>query len=314
MQAQTMLTLDAPDHTRLRRLSLKAFTPRVIEAMRDDIAAVVTSLLDDASASPDARFDFMGALAAPLPAMVIAQLLGIPPQDWAQFKRWSDGLIGFNITQEKIDNFYELGQYLGARISERRQDPQDDLISGLVAAREQHDLLSEDELIGQCVILLVGGHERTTYALGNAAYRLLVDRDSWHRLPELSIETATEELLRHDSPFQALSRRAKEAVDIAGETIGAGETIWLWIAAANHDPAQFASPDLIDLSRQENRHLSFGLGPHYCLGAALARIELQIALSTVRERFPALRLESETVDLKRDGAIRGPQSLLVTTA
>jgi cytochrome P450 len=311
MQAQTMLTMDAPDHTRLRRLSLKAFTPRVVEAMRSDIQAVVETLLDDASASDDTRFDLMTTLAAPLPAMVIAQLLGIPPQDWAQFKRWSDGLIGFNITQEKIDNFYALGQYLRARIDERRLAPRDDLISGLVAAREQNDVLTDDELVGQCVILLIGGHETTTYAIGNGAYRLLADRGFWERLPEYSIETATEELLRYDSPFQALSRRAKEPMEVGGKRIAAGDTIWLWIAAANHDPEQFPAPDSIDLARQENRHLSFGLGPHYCLGAALARLELQTAFATLRQRFPTIRLVSESVDWKRDSAIRGPQTLLV---
>ena len=133
-------------------------------------------------------------------------------------------------------------------------------------------------------------------------------------LPHISVETAVEELLRYDSPFQSLSRRASVDFELEGEDIAAGDTLWLWIAAANHDPAQFNAPERIDLTREENRHLSFGLGPHFCLGVALARLELQIALATLRQRFPRLRLESETADWKRDGAIRGPQSLLVTTA
>lgn len=313
MQSGMMITMDAPDHTRLRRLALKAFTPRVVEAMRDQIQTLVNDLLDTAQTGGAGGFDVMADLAAPLPAIVIAQLLGIPSTDWARFKRWSDGIIGFNITQEKIDNFAELGQFLRDRIAERREAPRADLISGLVAARDQDDALSEDELIGQCIILLVGGHETTTFALGNAVSRLLVDRQLWESLPSLPIEGAVEELLRYDSPFQSLSRRAIAPIAIDGHQIEPGATVWLWIAAANHDPRQFPEPERIDLGREENRHLSFGLGPHYCLGAALARLELQIAIAALRERFPALRLASETVDWKRDGAIRGPRSLPVLT-
>lgn len=175
MQAQTMLTMDAPDHTRLRRLSLKAFTPRVVEGMRGDIQAVVDSLLDEAAAEGDG-FDLMARFAAPLPAIVIAQLLGAPATDWARFKRWSDGIIGFAVTQEKLDNFHELSQYFAEQIAARRREPRDDLLSGLIAARDEEDALTEDELIGQCVILLVGGHETTTFSIGNAVYRLLAER------------------------------------------------------------------------------------------------------------------------------------------
>ncbi len=314
MQTLTMLTMDAPDHTRLRRLSLKAFTPRIVAGMRDGIQTIVDSLLADPARQEGARFDVMADLASPLPAMIIAQLLGIPSEDWASFKRWSDGIIGFNITQEKLDNFYELGQYLVARIAERRGHPGTDLISGLINARDQDDALSEDELVAQCVVLLVGGHETTTFALGNAIYRLLTDPPLWENLPRVSIETAVDELLRYDSPFQSLARRANVDLEVGGQAIAAGDTIWFWIAAANRDPAQFTSPEHIDLRRKENRHLSFGLGPHYCLGAALARLELQVALATLRQRVPTLRLVSDTVEWKRDGAIRGPQSLLVSAS
>jgi cytochrome P450 len=314
VQEQTMLTMDAPDHTRLRRLALKAFTPRVVDGMRDDIETIVNGLLDDMASRMGERFDVMAELASPLPAMVIASLLGLPAADWPSFKRWSDGIIGFNITQQKLDSFHELGQYLLARIEERRIQPTGDLISGLIAARDEHDTLTEDELVAQCVILLVGGHETTTFALGNAVYRLLADPSLWESLPHTPIDTAVEELLRYDSPFQSLSRRANVDLELKDEVIAAGDTVWLWIAAANHDAAQFDAPERIDLTREENRHLSFGLGPHYCLGAALARLELQIALATLRQRFPRLRLESETADWKRDGAIRGPQSLMVTAA
>jgi cytochrome P450 len=249
MQSGMMLTMDAPDHTRLRRLALKAFTPRVVEHMRGEVRAIVDQLLDDAGSS----FDVMQAVAAPLPAMVIARLLGIPEADWAQFKTWSDGLIGFNITREKVSNFARLGDYLREQIAQRRVEPRDDLISDL----------------------------------------------------------AVNELLRLDSPFQALSRRTIENVEMDGHQLAAGLTVWLWIAAANRDPSRFAVANALDFARKDNRHLSFGLGPHYCLGAALAQLEIGVALEAMRQRWPALHLEPGGVTWKADGAIRGPSSLAV---
>lgn len=307
MQSGLMLSMDAPDHTRLRRLALKAFTPRVVEQLRSEVHDIVEQLLDAAGSS----FDVVKAIAAPLPTMVIARMLGIPQGDWARFKTWSDGLIGFNITQEKIDNFAQLGNYLREQIESRRTEPRDDLISHLVAARDDDDGLTEDELIGQCIILLVGGHETSTYALANAVLRLLERPRRWHDLPGIPIELAVNELLRYDSPFQALSRRTMQDVDLEGHLIPAGSTVWLWIAAANRDPARFPAPDLLDLARQDNRHLSFGLGPHYCLGAALAQLEIGVALEAMRQRLPALRLSRGSVVWKTDGAIRGPAALTV---
>ncbi|MCC7024368.1 MAG: cytochrome P450 [Thermomicrobiales bacterium] len=315
LQAGMMLTMDAPDHTRLRRLALQAFTPRVVAGMRGDIQRIVDDLIDAAPVASDGTIDLMAAIAAPLPAIVIARLLGIPEQDWPRFKRWSDGIIGFNLTPQKVESFHELGGYLLARIAERRQDPArwNDLLSGLIAARDEQDALTEEELVGQCVILLVGGHETTTFAIGNALYRLLSRPERWEQLASIAIEPAVEELLRFDSPFQALSRRAATEFTWGGHRIAPGATIWLWIAAANHDPAQFPNPETIDMTRTENRHLSFGLGPHFCLGAALARLEIQIALATLHKRYPGLRLATEAVAWKQDGSIRGPQHLPVRT-
>lgn len=307
MQAGMMLSMDAPDHTRLRRLALKAFTPRVVEKLRGEIGDIVGQLLDAAGS----RFDVMPAIAAPLPAMVIARLLGIPESDWAQFKAWSDGLIGFNITQEKVANFARLGAYLREQIAQRRISPRDDLISHLVAARDENDALTEDELIGQCIILLVGGHETSTYALGNAILRLLEAPTHWQELPAFPIVLAVNELLRFDSPFQALSRRTVEDIEMDGHQIASGSTVWLWIAAANRDPERFEDPNNLDLARANNRHLSFGQGPHYCLGAALAQLEIEVALDAMRQRWPDLRLEPAGLAWKTDGAIRGPSSLAV---
>lgn len=307
MQSGMMLSMDAPDHTRLRRLALKAFTPRVVEHMRGDIRAIVEQLLE----AVESRFDVMPAVAAPLPAMVIARLLGIPQEDWALFKLWSDGLIGFNITPAKVSNFARLGDYLREKIAMRRTEPQVDLISHLVAARDENDALTEDELIGQCIILLVGGHETSTYALGNAVLRLLEEPGRWAELPAVPIDRAVNELLRYDSPFQALSRRTTEDVEMDGHQIAAGSTVWLWIAAANRDSKRFAEANTLDLDRVDNRHLSFGQGPHYCLGAALAQLEIGVALEAMRHRWPALHLEHDGVNWRTDGAIRGPAALAV---
>lgn len=307
MQSGMMLTMDAPDHTRLRRLALKAFTPRVVEQLRCEVRTLVDGLI----ASVDSRFDVMQTIAAPLPTMVIARLLGIPQEDWARFKTWSDGIIGFNITQEKVSNFARLGDYLREQIALRRADPRDDLISHLVAARDEDDALTEDELIGQCIILLVGGHETSTYALGNAVLRLLEAPERWANLPNVPIDLAVNEFLRYDSPFPALSRRTIDNVELDGHQVEAGATVWLWIAAANRDPQRFTDASTLKLARTENRHLSFGLGPHYCLGAALAQMEIGVALEAMRQHWPTLRLEPDGVTWKTDGAIRGPASLIV---
>ena len=208
VQEQTMLTMDAPDHTRLRRLALKAFTPRGRrDARRHRNDRQWSSRRFGIAQGGAVRRD--GGTCSPLPAMVIASLLGLPAADWPSFKRWSDGIIGFNITQQKLDSFHELGQYLLARIRERRIQPTGDLISALISAWDEHDALTEDELVAQCVILLVGGHETTTFALGNAVYRLLADPPLWESLPHIPIETVVEELLRYDSLFHRLAPRER---------------------------------------------------------------------------------------------------------
>ncbi|MCC6315412.1 MAG: cytochrome P450 [Thermomicrobiales bacterium] len=303
-----MITRDAPAHTRLRGLVNTAFTPRVVARMGDGIAASVANLLDAAQAR-GGELDVMRDLAYPLPAIVIARLLGLPETEWPMFKRWSDGLIGGALSDAQIDNFYELGRYLQQAIAWRRAAPHDDLIGGLVAARDNDDALSDDELISQLVVLLIGGHETTSYAIGNAVRRLLQLDGAWTGLTDDELPVAIEELLRYDPPFQGLARLATEDCDIGGARIQHGQSVWCWIGGANHDPARFPDPDTLHLDRADNRHLTFGVGPHFCLGAALARLELRITLTTLRQRYPTLRLTSEQIDWNRASFIRGPRTL-----
>lgn len=307
-----MLTMDPPDHTRLRRLVSAAFTPRVVERLRGEVQSLVDDLLDRAEATGPA-FDLVRGFSYPLPTIVIAQLLGVPAADWERFKRWSDPGISFARDPRAITNAIALGGYLRAAVAHRRVDPGDDLISALIAARDQGDVLSDEELIGQCQLLLVAGHETTSYAIASAVLDLLRQPGAWASLAERPIEVAVEELLRYDSPFQTLNRRATADIEVPGGSIPAGALVWLWLGAANHDPAQFANPDDLDLGRRENRHLAFGLGIHFCLGAALARLEMQAALATLRQRYPRLRLVDPVVTW-RDPAIRGPKTLPVRWA
>lgn len=306
----TMLTTDPPDHTRLRRIVAAAFMPRVVSQMRGTIEACVTELLDDASARGDG-LDVVRDLAYPLPTIIIAALLGLPVEDWSRVKALSDGLITFFPQQRNFDQLYELHTYWRALMAERRDAPRDDLLSALIAARVDGEVFSDDELIGQLTLLLVAGHETTTYALGSAVLHLLEHPGLWESLPEFPIESAVEELLRFDPPFQALGRVAASDVALGGVSIRAGDHVQLWLAAANRDPAHFPDPDRLDLGRDKNRHLTFGLGTHFCLGAALARLELQTALTVLRDRYPRLALAAEEVARRNDSAIRGPAALPV---
>lgn len=315
MMGSMMLTKDGKDHSRLRGLVQAAFTPRVIERLRSDVQSLVDNLLDEATARDASGFDLVPDLAMPLPAIVIARLLGVPEEDWATFKRMSDGIIGGELGPQKFANFHALGQYLQRAVDQRRAAPTDDLIGGLVAAQlDDGDALSDDELIAQVVALMVGGHETTTYALGSAIVNLLRTPGAWAGLGESTTPAAVEECLRFDPPFQSLARRAATDVELAGQVIRENDTVWCWIAAANRDPARFPDPERFDPARADNRHLSFGLGPHFCLGAALARLELQTAIAALRQRFPDLRLREDEVAWNTVSMVRGPRNLPLVVA
>ncbi len=314
-----MLFMNPPDHTRLRGLVARAFTPRMVEGMRPAIQQIANELLDVVEAN--GRMELIRDYAFPLPAIVIATMLGVPPEDRDQFNRWSEQfgslLDGGNIVMEDafqaLYGISEFLDYFRNIIRERRSAPKDDLLQAMINAREQGDALSEDELLGNCVLLIAAGHGTTMHLIGNGTLALLRNPQQRRRLeeqPEL-ISSAVAELLRYDSPVQMTSRRAKSDLQIGDKHIGEGQEVLMCLGAANHDPQQFAEPEKLLLNREENRYLSFGLGIHFCLGAPLARLEGEIAFSTLLGRFPGLRLESEEVEWDSSMVFRGLKQLPV---
>jgi len=314
--AKSMLVSDPPDHTRLRTLVQQAFTPRMIDQLRPRIAAIV----DDLLAQTDETFDVVEDLAYPLPVIVIAELLGIPPEDRQTFKDWSatlaaslDPLVTPELMDQATAARQALHAYLRGIIAERRRAPKSDLISALVAAEERGDVLTEPELVVMCSLLLVAGHETTVNLIGNGTLALLHHPTEMQRLqatPAL-LGSAIEELLRFDAPVQMTGRIVTEDLRIGGQPIRRGDFVLPLLGAANRDPAQFSEPDTLNLARNPNPHVGFGRGIHFCLGAPLARVEAQIAIGALLERFPNLRLNG--APLRRDQiTLRGLASLPVT--
>lgn len=300
-RAPTMLTSDPPEHTRLRRLVSKAFTARAVEDLRPRIAEIVAHLLADIRR--EGRADLIASLAYPLPVIVIAEMLGVPPEERDRFKRWSDDVAatlggpfaGAEAIERGATAVQELASYLREVIAQRRRQPRGDLISGLIAAEEQGQALSEDEILSTSMLLLIAGNETTTNLIGNGVLALLRHPDQLQRLrddPSL-IRSAVEELLRYAGPVQGTARVATEDVEIGSRRIAAGQVVFALLAAANRDPAQFAEPDRLDIGRQPNPHVAFGDGIHFCLGAPLARAEAQEAISGLLQQLPSLALDGE---------------------
>ena len=317
--AKSMLVSDPPDHTRLRALVQKAFTPRMVEQLRPRIIAIVGELLDRI-AQRDGAFDVIADFAHPLPVVVIAELLGVPAEDRVRFSEWSavlaaslDPLVSEDLANRVPGARDAVDAYLRGIIAERRKQPRSDLISALVAAEERGDVLSEPELVVMCRLLLIAGHETTVNLIGNGTNALLRHPDQFAKLREDPglITSAIEELLRYDSPVQMTGRIATEPVQFDGHTVQPGEWILPLLGAANHDPAQFADPERLDITRNPNAHVAFGRGIHFCLGAPLARLEGQIAIGALVRRFPSLALAGEPVRRKQI-TLRGLQSLPVT--
>lgn len=287
----SMLTLNPPEHTRLRRLVSGTFTARRVQMLRPAIERMVADLLDDLTGETD----FVGAFAFPLPVNVIGELLGVPAADRSRFQTlirdWSQvvEVITPEVLAQADPAAATLREYLGGLAEERRRAPQDDLISALVAAEEAGDRLTHDELVTMAALLFGAGFETTTNLLGNGLVALLSH-------PEQAIgdpASAVEELLRYDSPVQLTSRVAYEDVELGGTTVSAGERVVAYLGAGNRDPERFADPHRLDLNRRDNAPLSFGGGIHYCLGAPLARLEAQVAFPALFARFPRLALSSE---------------------
>ena len=318
--ATWMQYYDPPEHTRLRTLVHKAFTPRSVARLHGRIERIVDELLD--AAVDGGRMELIGQFAYPLPAIVVAELLGVPPEDRDRFKRWGDDIaeflegVGENypaITRRANRSVIALTEYLGGLFAERRREPREDLISALVQVSDGGDRFSEAELFGMCSFMLEAGHESTTGLIGNGLLALLRHPDQMDRLrhdPSL-IQSAVEELLRYDSSIQRISRVAVRDFELRGKRIAKGARIWAMIGAANRDPAQFPDPDRLDLARENNRHVAFGYGIHHCVGAPLARLEAQIAFAALLRRLPNLRLLEQAPEWQQGVSLRALKSLRV---
>lgn len=311
---------DPPKHTMLRRLMVDAFTPRAIEALRPNIREIIATLL--ARVSGHDRFDLIGEFAYPLPASVIAHILGVPPKDIEQFRGWSDDLAtvvgSARLTEGRYERGYralcELTAYFQRITRERRgSGAEGALIDHLIAARDADGQLSEAELIANCVLLMFAGHETTTNLIGNGMIALLQNPDQLDRLRADSglIPSAIEEMLRYESPAQTGTRIALEDLDIGGQKITKGERVFLFLNAANRDPEVFEDPDKFDIARSPNRHISFGYGIHFCIGAQLARVEGQMAVAALIDRFPDLALADPVLDWDDSLVLRGVRTLPV---
>lgn len=313
---QNMLFLDPPEHTRLRALVSPAFTPQAVAALQARIQGIIDVLLDDI---PDPTgFDLMAVLASPLPVIVMATLLGIPTQDRAQFKHWSDRrsrLLEPTLTAPELREAnlaaHAMDAYFREIIAQRRLAPQDDLISTLVAAEEAGEKLTLDEVLVMLRLLLIAGNETTTNLIGNGMLALLRHPEQLQLLRETPalMEQAIEELLRYDTPVQVDARNVREDVDIGGRHMTKGQGIVLLLGAANHDAEVFSHPERLDLTRREAPHLSFGRGVHYCLGAPLARLEARLTLTALLQRFPSLQLQTDAPCFKDNVVLRGLRTL-----
>ncbi len=313
----SMLDLDPPDHTRLRSLVSKAFTPRSIAELGPRIQQIVDELLN--AVEGKTRFDLIDSFAFPLPVIVIAEMIGVPTQDLEQFKDWSNDIVLSLepiLTEEQRVRFrqseQELYEYFEGIIAQRRRTPQDDLVSALLAAEEEGDKLSHEELLATLLLLLVAGNETTRNMIGNGMLALLRNPEELWRLrnnPDL-LDSAIDELLRYDSPVQLDGRTVVEDLELGGKRMRAGQQVVAVIGAANRDPGAFSEPDRLDIGRKEKSHISFGRGIHFCLGASLAMLEGRIAFASLLEHFSSIRLAAEPRQRKQV-VLRGVEDLLV---
>ena len=317
----SMLDRDPPDHTRLRSLVSKAFTPRVVEGLRPRIQAIVDDLI--ARAEPAGSMDLIEEFAYPIPVNVICEMMGVPVRDHERFKGWSlDIARGLDsiwlppdseIPRRSVAARHAISGYFRELIDQRRTSPRGDLLSALIAAEEAGDKLNEEELLATCILILIAGHETTVNLIGNGVLALLRHPAELSRLratPGL-ITSGVEELLRYDGPVQRTARVASADATIGGHTIPQGDMVMPFIGAADRDPAHFPEPDRLNLSRADNRHIAFGWGIHFCLGAPLARVEGQIAIDTLVRRLPRLALIGDSVEYRQSLTLRGLKTLPV---
>jgi cytochrome P450 len=321
--AATVLFSDQPVHTRLRKLVMKAFTPRRVREFEPQIRRLVSNLLDQVRGR--GKLDVIPDLATPLPVMVIAGMLGVPTEQYEMFKHWSDLIIevdntlpGQPIPDEARQANHDLRAYFADQIERRRREPGDDLVSALVAAHEENESLSADELLAFVVLLLLAGNETTTNLIGNGMLALGRNLDQLRglRRDRLLMPSAIDEMLRYDGPVQSTVRYATQDLDIDSTKIPKGTSIFVIIAAANRDPAHFSDPDKFDVSRTPNDHVAFGEGIHFCIGSALARLEAAVALEMVLDRFPNLKLADPNAPVTYKGSyfLRGLSELPMSIA
>jgi pimeloyl-[acyl-carrier protein] synthase len=315
-----MLFLDPPNHGRVRGLASKAFTPRRVEVLRSHIQDITNDLLD--AVQDKRQMDVIADLAYPLPAIVTAELLGVPTSDWKQLTTWSGDfaqvLGNFQHNPERapkvMQSLEEMVAYFRAAVRDQRERPRDGLISALVSAEIDGDRLTEEELVANIIVTMVGGQETTTNLIGNGLLTLLRHRDQMEKLQaDFSlIPSAVEELLRYESPSQHTARLAPEDVMLGGKMIRERQAVIAVMGAANRDPERFPDPDRLDICRQDNRHVAFAWASHFCFGAPLARIEGQIAFETVLRRMPNLELAPGPITWRENLGLRGLTALPIT--
>lgn len=318
VDAHSILELEPPDHTRIRGLIQKAFMARQIERLRERVEVLTHQLIDEMADVGQA--DLLDKFATTIPLYLIAELLGVPTENSDDLLNWSHAMVAMyqlgrtpEQEQEAVAAAQAFVAYIQDFIAFRRQSPQDDLISKLIEAEEAGQKLTEDELVSTCILLLNAGHEATVNVIGNGVYALLKNRDQltlWQREPEVS-KTAVEELLRFDTPLHLFNRWVLEDLTYKGHHLPFGSQIALLLGAANRDPAEFDHPHQLDLNRAKNRHVSFGGGIHFCIGAPLARLELQTSLPILINRLPHLALIEEP-QFKNSYHFHGLESLWVT--
>jgi len=324
MDSQPMLFLDPPDHTRIRGLVSKAFTPRAVEAMRPHIEELVDGLLDDVAERGE--LDVVEDLAFPLPVIVIAEMLGVPPEDRDQLKPWSrdmartiDPVVTEETMQTAAMSAMQFVNYLNGLIDERRQHPGDDLLSALIAAEDEGQKLTHEELLVNTILLFIAGHETTQNLICNGLLALLRNPDQLDLLRRQAADpavakNAVEEMLRYDGPVQLTGRHLTAEVTLSsdGRTLPEGTTAITLVSAAGRDPAMFDDPDRFDIARPNaNRHIGFGQGVHFCLGAPLARVEAQVAVPAMLRRFAKLELMVDEPEYRENFTLRGLATLPV---
>jgi cytochrome P450 len=319
LMVKQMLFMDPPAHTRLRRLAGPAFLPGRVRALRCHIQDIATRLIDDIQARGTGRMDLLADLAEPLPAIVTAEMLGVPAEDHAKLKAWSvtfaEMLGNFQHNPDRLGGVLRavenLTTYFQDAVREQRKTPRDGLINVLMTSEVDGDRLTDEEVVASCIVTMVGGLETTTNLIGNGMLSLLRNPDQLARLradPGL-MPVAVEELLRYESPSQHTGRLAPDDVVLGGKKIRKRQAVMAVMAAGNRDPERFPDPDRLDLGRPDNQHLAFGWGAHFCFGAPLARAEGQIAFASLLRRFPVLELTGEPLVWRTNTGLRGLKSL-----